>query len=308
MASETETTVPMDDQAMFQSAVADEVPPAPPEPEQPQETTPEDRPRDEQGRFVAKEPEASPAEQQQAPTDVKQDEAGQVPSWRLREVREAREAAEKRANEAEQYRYAVEQQMTQLRNEMAQLRTPQKEPVDFFQNPEEAFLQRLTPLQEEIAQLRQETRLNNSNNLAMQTYGVAAVNEMNQAVAKAMRENNPEMQTLRAQLQASNDPVGMAVRWHKSQKLMELTGGDPDKYRNQILDEAIKDPKFQAKVLEAARATAGGAGQNGSRPNVQLPPSLNKMPGSGVSNADLSDNDMSDESLFSYAISNPGRR
>jgi hypothetical protein len=98
---------------------------------------------------------------------------------------------------------------------------------------------------------------------------------------------------------ASDHPVDVAVNWHKRAKLVETTGGDLDAYRQRILDEATKDPAFQAKVLEAARATAG---RPGSRPQVQIPPSLNKAAGSGVSNADLDEADMSDRSLFKHAL------
>src|SRR3990167_4768187 len=99
-------TVPMDDKEMFSSAMSDE-------PKQetllepiveaaPEETQAE-RDRDEKGRFLPKTEVEQPVKVEQpiveAKPETQDDQAGQVPSWRLREVREAREAAERRATE-----------------------------------------------------------------------------------------------------------------------------------------------------------------------------------------------------------------
>jgi hypothetical protein len=98
--ADQEITVPMEEESLS-SLMADE--PKEVSQEQPEETAQqrEDRERDEKGRFVAKaktEEQVAPEVEAQAevPAQTDKDEqGGNVPSWRLREVREAREAAER---------------------------------------------------------------------------------------------------------------------------------------------------------------------------------------------------------------------
>jgi hypothetical protein len=301
----------IDDKALFSGAMDNE-PAQEAAPER--ETEQPERPRDEHGRFAPKteqeQPEApvtaqqeTPAQQPQQPAD--DDKSGNVPSWRLREVREAREAAERRAEQAERERAVERQQLAALQREIAELRKPKQDPVDFYADPDAAFKQRLTPLEERQANFESAMQFRLSRTMAIAEHGAAAVKEMEEAVRKANREGHPEIRQLSAQMDASDDPVSVAMNWHKRTKLMDSTGGDLDAYRQRILDEAAKDPAFQAKVLEAARAQAGQQ-QPGSRPAINLPPSLNRAPGSGVTNAELDDADMSDRALFKHAA--PARR
>lgn len=306
--AETETTVPMEDESLS-SLMADE-------PIQEAETQPvieetaqqrEDRERDDKGRFVAKaktEEQVAPPVEVEQPQIDKDDTAGNVPSWRLREVREAREAAERKLTEQQQQNWQTQQQLQALQAELKQLRQPKQEPVDFFQNPDEAFQQRFTPVQEQIAQLETRMRLNTSRAMAVAMHGVEAVREMEAAVEKAAQSNHPDMPALAAQMRGSEDPVNIALQWHKRNSLVEKTGGDLDAYVQKILDEKLKDPAIQAKVLEAARAQASG---NNTRPSVQIPPSLNKATGSGSQAGVPDDNDMSDSGLFRHAMAG-GRR
>jgi hypothetical protein len=300
-------TVPMEDAGLLSSIMADEKPDtvtevAQPEP-QPERT--DDRQRDEHGRFVAKQPEPEKAAEPatatpEAPTEQKDD--AHVPSWRLREVREAREAAEKRAEEASRQSYAFQQQMAEMRKQLEALQKPKAEPVDFFQDPDAAMNQRLAPVQSEIQQFKNELRLEMSRELAIVQHGEQLVSEVEASVAKAMQSGDPGIAALRVRMQNSTNPVGVAIKWHQEAKLLETTGGDLAAYREKVRQEAKNDPKFQAEVLEAARTLAAG------RPSsIQIPPSLNKATGSGVSSADVDATDMSDRSLFQHAMSSTRR-
>jgi len=294
------TTVPIDDVGMLSDIMADEPAQAVEQPvEQQAEPERAEQPRDEHGRFAPKAEVAAeaPAPQAEPQPEQPKDEDGKVPSWRLRELREAREAAERRAEETGRREYALQQQLQALQRQVQQLTAPKAEPVDFFQNPDGAIEQRLSPIEARFAQLESTMRLNTSRALAVATHGAKAVSEMEAAVEKASREYHPEMNLLAAQMRASDDPVGVAMQWHKRTRMMEVTGGDPDAYRQRVLDEAMKDPAFQAKVLEATR----GQVQPNSRPNIQLPPSLSKVPGSAPER-DGGDDDVSDAGLFRHAM------
>jgi hypothetical protein len=300
--ADQEITVPMEEESLS-SLMADE-------PEQ-QETVVEetaqqreDRERDEKGRFVAKaktEEQVAPEVEAQAevPAQTDKDEqGGNVPSWRLREVREAREAAERKLTEEQQRNWQTQQQLTALQNELAQLRKPKAEPVDFFQNPDEAFQQRFTPVQEQIAQLESKMKLATSRALAVAMHGTQAVSDMEAAIAKAEQQNNPDLAALGAQMRASDDPIGVAMQWHKRASLVERTGGDLDAYVQKQLDEKLKDPAFLAKAMEQARTQAGAK----PPPSIQIPPSLNKATGSAAQIGAPDDNDVSDSGLFRHAM------
>lgn len=297
------TTVPIDDQGMLADLMADEPAQAVEQPveqqPEPQAEPPaeiEGRARDEHGRFVAKEPEAAPVAAQ--PPEPKE-EGGQVPSWRLRELREAREAAERRAEEYSRQSYAQQQQLAALQRQLSQLQQPQAEPVDFFQNPDGALDQRIAPVRNEIEQFKAEIRLEMSRELAVVKHGEQAVTDMERGIEEAMRSGHPEIASLAHRMRSSNNPAGIAMQWYQNQKIVKETGGDLTSFRQKVLDEAMKDPAFQAKVLETARGQAPVA-QNG-RPNIQLPPSLSRIPGSAPERSG-DDGDMSDAGIFKHAM------
>jgi hypothetical protein len=199
-----------------------------------------------------------------------------VPSWRLREVREAREAAERKAEEATRERFALQTQLQQMQAELQKLQAPKSEPVDFFADPDQALQQRLTPFEQRFAKLEQDVRLSSLVQRRLPFTGPPTVAEMEQSIEQAMQKNHPDINGLAAQMRTSSDPVGVAMNWYKRNKLWDVTGGDPDAYKSKVLDEALKDPEYLQKALEAARAQAGAA--PGSRPNIQLPPSLSRAP------------------------------
>lgn len=311
MADQVETVeLNLDDKELFRGALTDE-PKQETAKEQPAEREAEPN-RDEQGRFAPKAESDQPAKVEtnaevtpQADQKTKDEAEGNIPSWRLRELREARDAETKRAEDAIRRDAATQAEMREMRNRLAQFEKPKVEEVDFFQNPDEAFKQRLTPFEERQAQLNQTVLLNSSRALAIATHGIAAVNDLDTAIKTAMDRGDREVYRLRDEMLGSNDPVGLAMQWHKGRKLWETTGGDPEAYKQRILDEALKDPAYQAKVLEAARGNASPA--TGTRPNIQIPPSLSRATGSGGSTPSADDDDVSDAALFKHATA-PGRR
>src|SRR6185295_17980218 len=181
LAEEEQLTI--DDAELFKDAVSTE-------PETAKEAPADDgRPRDEQGRFVkteevetkekpATEPPKTEVKTEPAATpsqpQTEDDNAG-VPPWRLREVKEAREAAELRANQETQQRYALEAQLQQMRNELQALKKPVAQPVDFFADPDQALQQRLSPLEQKFAKLESDMRLATSRSMAVVMHGPEAV-------------------------------------------------------------------------------------------------------------------------------------
>lgn len=306
--AEQETTVPIEDTGMLADIMSEPETPEI-EAEAPQEP---DRPRDEAGRFVskAKEPEAAPIQQQAPETEAPKpddDNAAQVPSWRLREVREAREAAERRAEEASRQAYAFQHQLQDMQRKLEEYSKPKAQPVDFFENPEGALQQRVEPIQEGFQREISDLKLSMSRELAVIKYSEQAVSEMEAAVAQAMQRGDPDMQNLAAQMRSSQFPALKAMEWHQQAKLRSEVGTDLNAYKAKLKEQLLSDQEFLAAAVAKATGQAQqAAAQPGARPNIQLPPSINRAMGSGT-NSDPSDEaDMSDRGLFRHAMG--GRR
>lgn len=256
--------------------------------------------RDDKGRFAPKE-QAAPAEAVQ-PTDTtsaQQDTAAHVPSWRLREVNEAREAAERRAQETEARARDFERQLEDMRRQfMAQ--QPKAEPVDFFADPDAALKNRLDPFEQRVQAIERNANLRASRAENIAIHGRDTVTEMEKAVEQAMRSGHPELPALRMQMLQSEDPVGVAMQWYQRDKLLKETGGDLSSYKSKMLDDALKDPAFLAKALEAAKQQASGQ-VPGSKPNnvVQIPPSISRA--TAAASPHEENGDLSDRSLYSFA-------
>ena len=297
--AEQETTVPIEDKGMLSDIMAET-----PERTEPEVTETEDRPRDEAGRFVSKAPDAEAAPiQQQAPETAPQpddDKAAQVPSWRLREVNEQRTAAERRAEETERRAYAYQQQLQDVQRQLAELNKPKATPVDFFENPEGALQQRVEPIQQGFERQLGELKLDMSRELAVIKYTEQAVSEMETAVAQAMQRGDPEMANLAAQMRAAKFPALKAMEWHQQAKLRSEVGTDLNAYKTKLQEELLGNPEFLAKAVAKATGQAQQAAV-GSRPNIQLPPSLNKASGSGHSDP-AEEADMTDRGLFRHAM------
>jgi hypothetical protein len=310
--AEQETTVTLDDTGMLSDIMSD-APEAASETEVVEQLQEEGRPRDEQGRFVSKpqDTEVAPIQQQAPETAVTppDDNAAQVPSWRLREVNEQRTAAERRAEEASRQSYAFQQQLADMQRQLAEFKAPKAQPVDFFENPEGALAQRVEPIQQGFERQISDLKLNMSRELAVIKFNEQAVSEMEKAVAEAMARNDPDMQTLAAQMRNAQFPALKAMEWHQQAKLRSEVGNDLSAYKAKLKAELLEDPEFRAAAVAKATGQAQqAAAQPGTRPNIQLPPSLNKATGAGLNNSDpTEESDMSDRGLFRHAMGNRRR-
>lgn len=288
-----------DDKELFESAISD----APAEVTTESVETPvevvaevtDGTARDDKGRFAPKE-QAAEAVPAATTEQVAQPEAAHVPSWRLREVNEAREAAERRAQEHETRAQTLERQFADLQRQIAAQQKPKAEPVEFFTDPDAAFEQRLSPFEERMQAFQNKLTLRASKAENIAVHGRAVIDEMEAALGQAMNSGHPELPLLRQQMMSSDDPVGVAMQWYQRDKLQKETGGDLTAYRTRVQEEALKDPAFLAKALEHARAQAG---QPGAKSLVQLPPSINRA--TGAASPHDESGDLSNESLYAAA-------
>lgn len=299
MAVTTETFDQIDSSELFNSAIADE--PEAQITEQPEAAEPEatsEQPRDENGRFAAKAPEAESKEAEQVRPQAEQPAKDDAPpSWRLREMREERDAERARAENAAREAAQIRAEMAEMRRQFAE-RQPKPEPVDIFADPNAWAQQQLSPLEQRMQSLTQTLTLRASRAENVAIHGRDAVNAAEKSVEEAMRSGDPEIAGLRAKMLASDDPVGVAVDWHKSRSLLKETGGDLSAYRAKALEEALNDPAFLQKALDRARDQASG-GQTKPRTEINLPPRLSRIPSAQTAGEDTGDG--SDAALFAFA-------
>src|SRR4051812_11619714 len=179
---------PSDDE-LFNEAVSDETTDAPVVSEQV-----EQRARDEAGRFAKKE-EPEPAEvvaEVQAEKPVVDDNASQVPSWRVREINEEKRAAlaELETLRAERAQWQQRQQQ-QPKAESA----PKAETPDPLLDPE--------GYKNALRQELREERLNEQREESLQRAADAHPDEFKEAYTAAQKTVDP---ALKARMQSSRDP------------------------------------------------------------------------------------------------------
>lgn len=263
------------DEELFNEAISEEAAdtPAVAETDQPV--------RDEAGRFAKKEePETAQVVAETQVKPVVDDNAPMVPSWRVRELREERDAAAERlkALESERAQWQRQQQP------QPQVQQPEKAAKpDPLLDPEGYAKSVRDEIREEILSERREESLQR----AAETHP----EEFKEAYAAATKAVDP---ALKARMQQSRDPGKTLLEWHRENKVKAEVGTDPNAWLEKKLEERLNDPAFLQKALERSK---GASQQADGRPRVELPPSLN---GASRSNASLkpSNDDLSDEDLF----------
>jgi hypothetical protein len=270
---------PSDDE-LFNEAVSDETPDNPVVAEQVEQPV-----RDEAGRFAKKDEPETAEVVAETPVEkpVVDDNASQVPSWRVREINE-----EKRAALAELETLRAERAQWQNRQQQPQppkaVEAPKVETPDPLLDPDGYRQHVLNEAREERLRERRDESMEKAHEANPEEFAAAY---------KAATENGviPE---LKVRMQNSRDPGKELLAWHREQKVKAEVGTDPTAWLEKKLEERLNDPAFLQKAIERSK---GASQQSDGRPRVDLPPSLN---GASRSNASLksSNDDVSDDELF----------
>lgn len=306
------------DKELFESAVSD----APASEPEPQGRETDGQPRDEHGRFATKtgeppvsteppktEPPATAAQTQQPPvTEPPKDQPeNRVPLRELLDEREKRQSWESKYNsEIPALRQQVEHLSRLVGQQRQQPPVPPKDPAapppNLFEQPEEYLNTWAAPWVEALQGAGQRIdRVNHfwSHKFATEKHGEDAINAAAAELTTLVRSGQGQHEYQR--IMSSPDPYGELMAWHNDVKVKREVGNDPKAWLDKQLEERMRDPAFQAKVLELARATATQQPPaNGGRPNVQLPPSLSSVPAAAGREADAGS--LNDEDLYRHAI------
>ena len=198
------------------------------------------------------EPQAEATGAQEAPPPVAAEEiAKTIPITALLDEREKRQAAERKAEEAERRWQDVQRQI-------AQAQQPRK-PTDWFEKPDQAMQERIAPVQMEILS----TKLDTSELIAATQYGAETVETAKAAFLQEVQKDP----SLHQRVLQSRHPYDEVVKWHKRQAFMSQIGNDPDAYINARVEE----------LLQQRLSTVQTPPAHNSAP----PPSLSKAPAAG---------------------------
>lgn len=282
------------EQDIFDSALTDDVEQVEPQiEEQPEPEASEGPARDELGRFAAKaEPEPQPDKTPVTNLEDRENTLSNgIPSWRLKEEAERARAAEERYQQTQRELAEIRAQFAQVQKQSQ----PEKPVPDIFEDAG-AFVghnvsQAVDPIKQEIGQLREFY----SQREAIREHGQEKVKAAYDWIAQGMQSRDPERMAIYQRAMGSFDPYGEIITAHQKQTVFQQIGTDPNAYFERQLEERMKDPAFQAKLLESVRGSAQ------SRPsNVKLPPSLSRVSSAAPVQAD-DEYDGTEAGLFKYA-------
>jgi hypothetical protein len=263
---------------LFNSALNDE-PIAEPAADAPAEQE-SGQPRDEHGRFAPKS-EEQPEPKAEVKPEARED--AQIPSWRLREIREERDM--------------LRQQLAEIQRGLAARQPQQEKPVkpDLFEKPDEAIRygaqELVDPVKQEMSAMREEF----SKMYAVDKYGEEKVTEAFSNLDRAAKMGDPEAVAVVQRVKQSMTPYQDIMKWHEKQSVYSQIGNDPNAWFEKQLEERLaKDEAFKASI-------AAKLAPEKPRPVVNLPPSLNRA---AAAQAALEEGgDLSNESLFAFARS-----
>jgi len=263
---------------LFNSALSDEAPEVreteAPEPEQQEQG--DTRARDEQGRFAKEEAKEAKPEDQAKPEPK---DEGQIPSWRLRELREERDQ--------------LRQQLAAFQRQTQQPKTEPAPKPDLFEKPDE-FVR--TNVQEALSPIEQRlatTVEHWSRAFAIKEHGEERLTEAYSALDRAAKSGDPQAAAVVQAVKQSMDPYGDIARWYAERE----ASLNPQAYFQRTLDEALKDEKFKSELLAKLQPATS---QEKAKPVFNVPPSLNRA--AAAAPALEEGGDFSNESLFANAL------
>jgi hypothetical protein len=320
IASIDQLTDALDDRALFDAAIAPDPAPEPPEPDA-SSTSADPAPppgprRDELGRFAStavtppETIEATPASLPAEGTEAPAPEGDLVPSWRLREERETREAYASRLAERDRQLTDALNYLRQMQAQAAPVPQP-IDPIGDLPGFHQSLAGQLEQLRNELSgQIRTQQLESN-----LQLTRLQAGPELFDSAYNAFVETASNDQAFARAIVSSPNPGASMVNWYRQALTLNSIGPDPEAWFAERKQALLQDPEFLQQAVDAARNYQPGAarasgqmrpGGTAATNNVTvLPPSLMRMRGSSTSEATAAspggDDPLSDNSLFAFA-------
>lgn len=250
------------------------------------ETQPVEQPPEAQATAPAETPAESQPQPPAQPVAAQQpqEDAHRVP---LRELLDERER-----------RQALQRQLEAFQRQQQQAQEQRQRP-DFWEQPENSIeyqiAQRVAPLEQRLIAERE----NLTRAIAEMQHGKDKVDGAFEAMKARLYSGDPAAQFEYQRVMTASNPYSALVQWDQQQKALAEIGTDPSAYRQKALDEALKDPAFLARAVEAARSHAASnpsAVAFTTPPKSKGVPSISNIGGAGSVSAGLPD--FSDDDAF----------
>ena len=226
-----------------------------------------------------------------------------MPSWRLREEREQREAYASQLAERDRQLREVVAYVQQMQRQSQ----PQPQAPDPLLNPAEWNAYQGNAMQQLHQNVMHQLRTNQLESNLQLTRMERGPEHFDAAYNAFMRSAEGDVAFARSIVNSANPGAAMCD-WYNRAMALETYGADPEAYFTRRVEALLQDKSFLAKAIDAARGMAGQpAGRPGVPSNVTvIPPSLSTMrsgstPESGVTNA-AGEDLMSDQMLFQAAL------
>lgn len=255
------------------------------DPVEPVAETPQEAPVEAKTEEVVAAVEPTPA----TPEEPPQTSEAMVPSWRLREINEAKAATEQQNAQLQRQQAELQAQLQQLQQAQQQ---PQQVP-DMYEDPtgyQNYQNNQFQSRDDQITQLQQALQQQSMQNTSYARHGYDKVSTAWNAALEA-EKSNP---AIAARIANSQNPWDEAVKWHEETQIHQQIGeGGIDGFRQRTRDELMKDPEFRKQVLASLQEEAGGG--TVATPSTDVPSLSNAT---RVSTPDNGDPLVSDAELF----------
>jgi hypothetical protein len=238
-------------------------------------------------------PPADPSKPADKPADKPAELEAHVPAMRLREEAEARRKAERELDELRGRVSAFERMQQPQRPE-----APAK--PDIFENPE-GFVDQILARRLEQVQADYDRKVEGQSlEWAVDKFGEDKVMAAKQALEQGIYRGDPVVKGVLDRARQSHNPYGVITKWHMEREALSSMGGDINSFKQRVLDEAMKDPEFQKRVMQTIKGNGAAheARPAAVMPKVSVSPSLSNI---GAGSTDSQIVEPSDAELFRAA-------
>jgi len=252
--------------------------------------------RDEHGRFAAKAEAEAEAKPDERKPDGEDRDGGQIPSWRLREIREERDRIAA-AHEVDRRKLeTLERERAQWLQRQQQMREAEQapQPPNPLVDPEgyDQFLRdQVGSGVKSVRQAAREDFVNLTFDLAVDQHGQEAVDAAMQALEGAQDPQAAD------KIAKAKNPAKALMDWHRGHKARLEVGDDIDGYNAKLRAKLKADPEFRKEFMAELDAEARGNSPARSSDSPTNLVSLNRAPGGG-GRQQLGDLGSSDKEIF----------
>lgn len=191
----------------------------------------------------------------------------------LKAERERRQQTEREFGELRAQFGAMQQHFMQMQQPQQQAAPP----PDIFENPAAYVQAQVNPALE----MQRQAMIYNARLTAEARFGEDKVTAAQTAFDDLLSKRQIDPTEYQKVMNSPN-PFAEAVRWHQRHQTISEVGTDPAAYRERVLAEAMKDPAFRQKAMDAWRSEAGNTGAPQQKAQVFNIPSLSKVGSTGV--------------------------